>query len=105
MRSVFKKERAGNEHESAESEQAKAGPEIVAHFGRCGNLCNKSGRIGTSPLQVAKATTHLMEDFKGSICCIGAGYVGGPTMAIMALKTGLRVTVCDMSQPVSIWLL
>ena len=31
-----------------------------------------------------------------SICCIGAGYVGGPTCAIIALKCPhIRVTVVD----------
>jgi UDPglucose 6-dehydrogenase len=34
-----------------------------------------------------------------SICCLGAGYVGGPTMAMIAAKCPhIRVTVCDMSQ-------
>lgn len=33
-----------------------------------------------------------------NICCIGAGYVGGPTMVIMALKCpGIKVTVVDMN--------
>ncbi len=32
------------------------------------------------------------------ICCIGAGYVGGPTMAMIALKApGIQVTVVDMN--------
>jgi UDPglucose 6-dehydrogenase len=32
------------------------------------------------------------------ICCIGAGYVGGPTMAMIALKApDIEVTVVDMS--------
>ncbi len=32
------------------------------------------------------------------ICCIGAGYVGGPTMAMIALKVpGIEVTVVDMN--------
>ena len=32
-----------------------------------------------------------------SICCIGAGYVGGPTMAVIALKCKhLKVTVVDV---------
>ena len=32
------------------------------------------------------------------ICCIGAGYVGGPTMAVIAQKApDIRVTVVDMS--------
>ena len=31
-----------------------------------------------------------------NICCIGAGYVGGPTMAVIALKCpGLKITVVD----------
>nr|WP_299346660.1 nucleotide sugar dehydrogenase [Allomuricauda sp.] len=33
------------------------------------------------------------------ICCIGAGYVGGPTMAVMALKCPkLEITVVDINQ-------
>ena len=32
------------------------------------------------------------------ICCIGAGYVGGPTMAVIALKCPeIVVTVVDIS--------
>ena len=31
-----------------------------------------------------------------NICCIGAGYVGGPTMAVIALKCPhINVTVVD----------
>jgi UDPglucose 6-dehydrogenase len=34
-----------------------------------------------------------------SICCLGAGYVGGPTMAMIAKKCpDIQVTVCDMNQ-------
>ncbi|MCB1141362.1 MAG: UDP-glucose 6-dehydrogenase [Leptospiraceae bacterium] len=34
-----------------------------------------------------------------NICCIGAGYVGGPTMAIIALKCPeIKVTVVDVNQ-------
>jgi UDPglucose 6-dehydrogenase len=34
-----------------------------------------------------------------NICCIGAGYVGGPTMAMIALKCpAITVTVVDMSE-------
>ena len=34
-----------------------------------------------------------------SICCIGAGYVGGPTMAVIAQKCPeIKVTVVDISQ-------
>ena len=34
-----------------------------------------------------------------NICCIGAGYVGGPTCAVIALKAGdaVRVTVVDLN--------
>lgn len=33
------------------------------------------------------------------ICCIGAGYVGGPTMAVIAQKCpGIQVTVVDLNQ-------
>ena len=33
------------------------------------------------------------------ICCIGAGYVGGPTMAVIALKCpNLKITVVDQNQ-------
>ena len=33
-----------------------------------------------------------------NICCIGAGYVGGPTMAVIALKCpGINVTVVDLN--------
>lgn len=36
-----------------------------------------------------------MEKIK-TICCIGAGYVGGPTMAVLALKCpDIRVVVVD----------
>src|SRR5690606_24911648 len=34
-----------------------------------------------------------------SICCIGAGYVGGPTMAVLALKNPeIKITVIDVNQ-------
>jgi len=34
-----------------------------------------------------------------NICCIGAGYVGGPTMAIIALKCPhIKVTVVDLNE-------
>ena len=34
-----------------------------------------------------------------SICCLGAGYVGGPTMAMIAAKCPhIDVTVCDMNE-------
>jgi UDPglucose 6-dehydrogenase len=40
-----------------------------------------------------------MSDYDLKICCMGAGYVGGPTMAIIALKSPrIKVTVVDLSQ-------
>ncbi len=40
------------------------------------------------------------QNFKRKIACIGAGYVGGPTMAIIANKCpDYKVTVVDISQP------
>ncbi len=34
-----------------------------------------------------------------NICCIGAGYVGGPTMSVIAQKNpGIRVTVVDLNE-------
>ena len=34
-----------------------------------------------------------------NICCIGAGYVGGPTMSVLALKNpGIKVTVVDINE-------
>jgi UDPglucose 6-dehydrogenase len=33
------------------------------------------------------------------ICCIGAGYVGGPTCAVMAFKCpDIEITVVDLSK-------
>lgn len=42
-----------------------------------------------------------MTDKKGikNICCLGAGYVGGPTCSIIALKCPeIKVTVVDLSK-------
>ena len=40
-----------------------------------------------------------------SICCIGAGYVGGPTMAVIALKCPhINVNVVDINQSkIDLW--
>lgn len=39
------------------------------------------------------------QSFELSICCMGAGYVGGPTMAVIAAKSpNVKVTVVDLSQ-------
>lgn len=41
----------------------------------------------------------MSEEFKiTKICCIGAGYVGGPTCSVMASKCpNIRITVVDKS--------
>lgn len=39
-----------------------------------------------------------MSDFEYKICCLGAGYVGGPTMATIAANCpNIKVTVCDIN--------
>lgn len=38
------------------------------------------------------------QEFQLKICCMGAGYVGGPTMAVIAAKSpNVKVTVVDLS--------
>lgn len=40
-----------------------------------------------------------MSEWDLKICCMGAGYVGGPTMAVIAAKSPrIKVTVVDISQ-------
>ena len=40
-----------------------------------------------------------MTDYRLRVCCMGAGYVGGPTMAIIAAKCpDIKVTVVDISE-------
>ena len=40
-----------------------------------------------------------------SICCIGAGYVGGPTMSVIAQRNpDIKVTVVDLNaQRIAAW--
>ena len=39
-----------------------------------------------------------------NICCIGAGYVGGPTMAVIAYKCpDIKVNVVDINLEVYCW--
>ena len=40
-----------------------------------------------------------------NICCIGAGYVGGPTMAVIAsMCPNIKVTVVDLnSEKINAW--
>lgn len=41
----------------------------------------------------------MSDNFDLKICCMGAGYVGGPTMAVIALKSPrVKVTVVDLSE-------
>lgn len=41
----------------------------------------------------------MMSEFDVKICCMGAGYVGGPTMAVIAAKSPrIKVTVVDLSE-------
>ena len=41
----------------------------------------------------------MKNTFKKNICCIGAGYVGGPTMSVIALNCPeLRVDVVDINK-------
>merc|ERR1719486_1282135 len=46
------------------------------------------------------ANQPVLEDpMPPKICCLGAGYVGGPTMAVMALKCpDVKVTVTDLNE-------
>ena len=40
----------------------------------------------------------LVEEYDLRICCMGAGYVGGPTMAVIAAKSPrIKVTVVDLN--------
>lgn len=37
-----------------------------------------------------------------NICCLGAGYVGGPTMSVIALKClEIKITVVDLNDTIS----
>jgi UDP-N-acetyl-D-mannosaminuronate dehydrogenase len=53
-----------------------------------------------STQQGEAASSRQMEaEYDLKICCMGAGYVGGPTMAIIALKCPrIKVTVVDISE-------
>jgi len=52
------------------------------------------------PSQTPQHITNIstMSDFKLNICCMGAGYVGGPTMAVIAENCPhIRVCVVDLN--------
>ena len=41
----------------------------------------------------------MIKKFAKKICCIGAGYVGGPTMAVMAFNCPhIRIDVVDINE-------
>jgi UDPglucose 6-dehydrogenase len=50
-------------------------------------------------LRAQQMSNEEKSDFKMHICCIGAGYVGGPTMAVIAqMCPQICVTVVDINQ-------
>ncbi|MEB3171943.1 MAG: hypothetical protein VKK43_11280, partial [Synechococcaceae cyanobacterium] len=50
-----------------------------------------------SPIPASPAPAGLPVEVR-SICCIGAGYVGGPTMAVIADRCPhIQVTVVDLN--------
>eukprot|EP00494_Astrolonche_serrata_P033926 UN34195 len=52
----------------------------------------------TEEKKAETATTKKTEKFEYKICCLGAGYVGGPTMAVLALKCPtVKVIVVDLN--------
>ena len=56
---------------------------FVSEF--CFHLNHKFSSRALSRADFVSSLYHLASSFH-SVCCIGAGYVGGPTMAMIALK-------------------
>ena len=56
---------------------------FVSEF--CFHLNHKFSPRALSRTDFVSSLYHLASSFN-SVCCIGAGYVGGPTMAMIALK-------------------
>jgi UDPglucose 6-dehydrogenase len=56
-------------------------------------------------LQLSKNTNKSIKMTIKNICCIGAGYVGGPTMAVIAQKCPhIKVTIVDINESrISAW--
>jgi len=55
---------------------------------------SKNKKAASNDTAAKKARVEVAAPAKVyKICCIGAGYVGGPTMAVMALKGGANVVV------------
>lgn len=62
------------------------------------NQVHSPGNIRLSLLFFISTRTAIMPKIT-SICCIGAGYVGGPTMAMIAYKCPhIKVVVVDINQ-------
>ena len=56
-------------------------------------------------MQLSKNTNKSIKMTIKNICCIGAGYVGGPTMAVIAQKCPhIKVTIVDINESrISAW--
>ena len=53
--------------------------------------------VDSAPIAANNSVIEYPKNVK--ICCLGAGYVGGPTMAVMALKCpDIKVTVTDLNE-------
>ena len=67
----------------------------------CFNLCNFWIDKFISKIKDGKSETYTPEGFSTqvkNICCIGAGYVGGPTCSVIAFKCPhIEVNVVDLS--------
>lgn len=49
--------------------------------------------------KVNGTSSHFFDREVRNICCIGAGYVGGPSCSVIAFKCpNIQVTVVDLSQ-------
>ena len=61
-------------------------------------------KVLIKPLSILKKKLIMQIKIK-NICCIGAGYVGGPTMAVIASKCpDIKVTVVDLNkQKINDW--
>ena len=62
---------------------SESGLIFVSEF--CFHLNHKFSSRALSRTDFVSSLYHLASSFN-SVCCIGAGYVGGPTMAMIALK-------------------
>lgn len=62
---------------------------------------SSKSELNADGVQFSSATLHTSNSRSmviSKICCIGAGYVGGPTCSVIALKCpNIQVTVVDLS--------